>query len=134
MDLVVVGDVVAAGRPRRPASAPAIGLLRGGDQTNGNLEVPYTGSGVRAEKLVTMRAPVAGAAELAALGFDLVSLATNHALDFGSEGLRDTMRALDAAGVRHAGAGATLAAATRPRVVGAARGGRGRRSRGEAPP
>ncbi|MEV6621919.1 CapA family protein [Amycolatopsis sp. NPDC051106] len=120
MDLVVVGDVVAAGRPRRRASDPAFGLLRGGDLTIGNLEVPYTDSGVRAEKLVTMRAPVAGAAELAALGFDLVSLATNHALDFGSEGLRDTMRALDAAGVRHAGAGATIAEATRPRVVSAA--------------
>ncbi|MFK0249152.1 CapA family protein [Amycolatopsis azurea] len=120
MDLTVVGDVVPAGRPRRPTGESAFGLLRGGDLTIGNLEVPLTGSGVRAEKLVTMRAPASGAGELAALGFDLVSLATNHALDFGVEGMRDTMRALDAAGVRHAGAGETIADATRPRVVSAA--------------
>ncbi|MFD2473628.1 CapA family protein [Amycolatopsis silviterrae] len=126
MELVVVGDVVPAGRPRRPAGArggpgdPAFGLLQGGDLAIGNLEVPLTGGGVRAEKLVTMRAPESGAAELAAFGFDLVSLATNHALDFGAEGLRDTMRALDAAGVGHAGGGETIEAAIRPRVVSAA--------------
>jgi poly-gamma-glutamate synthesis protein (capsule biosynthesis protein) len=127
MDLVVVGDVVvgdavgrAATTPGRPGPGdPAYGLLRGGDLTIGNLEVPLTSGGVRAEKLVTMRAPVAGAAELAGLGFDLVSLATNHAMDFGAEGMRDTVRALDAAGVGHAGFGETRAAATRPRVVAA---------------
>lgn len=123
MDLNIVGDVVVSGWPRRPVvepaapGDPAFGLLRGGDLTIGNLEVPLTGSGQRAEKLVTMRAPASGAAELAAFGFDLVSLAMNHAMDFGAEGMRDTVRALDAAGVRHAGFGETLADATRPGVL-----------------
>lgn len=123
MDLTVVGDVVVAGWPRRPHAEPAgpgdsaFGLLRGGDLTIGNLEVPLTGSGQPAEKLVAMRAPVSGAAELSALGFDIVSLATNHALDYGAEGMRDTVRALDAAGVAHAGYGEHIAEATRPRVV-----------------
>ncbi|MGW4591397.1 CapA family protein [Amycolatopsis thermoflava] len=123
MDLTIVGDVVVSGWPRRPvaeAARPgdsAFGLLRGGDLTIGNLEVPLTESGERAEKLVAMRAPASGAAELAAFGFDLVSLAMNHALDYGAEGMRDTVRALDAAGVQHAGFGETLAEATRPRVV-----------------
>src|SRR5690606_8274036 len=125
MDLKIVGDVVVSGWPRRPLAesagtgAPAFGLLAGGDLTIGNLEVPLTGSGRRAEKLVTMRAPTAGGAELAALGFDVVSLATNHAMDFGAEGARDTVRALDAAGVHHAGFGETLAEATRPHVLSA---------------
>ncbi|WP_432827290.1 CapA family protein [Dactylosporangium sp. CA-092794] len=125
MELTVVGDVVVSGWPRRPAVTPAgpgdsaFGLLRAGDLTIGNLEVPLTGSGQRAEKLVAMRAPVSGAAELAALGFDLVSLAMNHAMDYGADGMRDTVRALDAAGVRHAGFGESVAEATRPRVVSA---------------
>ena len=120
MDLTVVGDVVVSGSPRRPARGEsAFGLLRGGDLTIGNLEVPLTGAGERAEKLVTMRAPASGAEELAALGFDLVSLAMNHAMDYGADGMRDTVRALDAAGVGHAGFGETVAGATRPRVVSA---------------
>jgi poly-gamma-glutamate capsule biosynthesis protein CapA/YwtB (metallophosphatase superfamily) len=125
MDLNVVGDVVVAGWPRRPIADPArpgdsaFGLLQGGDLTIGNLEVPLTGSGQPAEKLVAMRAPVSGAAELSALGLDIVSLAMNHALDYGAEGMRDTVRALDAAGVLHAGFGEDLDEATRPRVVSA---------------
>jgi capsule synthesis protein PGA_cap len=46
-----------------------------------------------------------------ALGFDVVSLANNHTMDYGADGLASTMAALDAAGVAHAGAGADLAAA-----------------------
>lgn len=123
MDLNVVGDVVVAGWPRHPLTDPArpgdsaFGLLQGGDLTIGNLEAPLTASGQPAEKLVAMRTPVSGAAELAALGFDIVSLATNHALDYGAEGMRDTVRALDAEGVAHAGFGESIAEATRPRVV-----------------
>src|SRR4051794_18623422 len=99
MDLTVVGDVVVSGSPRRPAVEPAgpgdsaFGLLKAGDLTIGNLEVPFTESGLRAEKLVAMRAPTTGAAELAELGFDLVSLAMNHAMDYGAAGMRDTVRA-----------------------------------------
>ncbi|MDO0929646.1 CapA family protein [Streptomyces sp. TG1A-8] len=123
MDLTIVGDVVVSGLPRRPMVEPAepgdsaFGLLKAGDLTIGNLEVPLTESGERAEKLVAMRAPTTGAAELAELGFDLVSLAMNHAMDFGADGMRDTVRALDSAGVLHAGFGESVAEATRPRVV-----------------
>src|SRR5262249_21152767 len=52
------------------------------------------------------------------LGFDAVSLANNHAMDFGAEGLTSTLRALDAAGIVHAGAGTDLAAARAPAFVG----------------
>ncbi|MDQ0771699.1 poly-gamma-glutamate capsule biosynthesis protein CapA/YwtB (metallophosphatase superfamily) [Streptomyces aurantiacus] len=123
MDLTIVGDVVVSGLPRRRTVEPArpgesaFGLLRGGDLTIGNLEVPLTESGERAEKLVAMRAPASGAAELAELGFDLVSLAMNHAMDYGADGMRDTVRALDAAGVLHAGFGESVTEATGPRVV-----------------
>jgi poly-gamma-glutamate capsule biosynthesis protein CapA/YwtB (metallophosphatase superfamily) len=41
-------------------------------------------------------------------------LANNHSGDFGLEGLLDTLRILDEAGILHAGAGHTLAEARRP--------------------
>lgn len=45
---------------------------------------------------------------------DFVSLANNHAGDFGHQGLLDTVRVLDEAGIAHAGAGATRRAARAP--------------------
>jgi len=44
-------------------------------------------------------------ADLRDLGFDLVSRANNHALDWGVEGMRETSRRLDDAGLVHAGVG-----------------------------
>src|SRR5205823_4320875 len=40
---------------------------------------------------------------LAAVGYDSCSTASNHSLDQGTEGIRRTLDALDAAGIRHAG-------------------------------
>ena len=52
------------------------------------------------------------------LGFDVVSLANNHSMDFGADGLTSTLRALDAAGIVHAGAGSDLGAARAAALVG----------------
>ena len=41
------------------------------------------------------------------MGVDIVSLANNHSLDFGTEALQDTFAALDGAGILYAGAGDT---------------------------
>jgi poly-gamma-glutamate synthesis protein (capsule biosynthesis protein) len=54
------------------------------------------------------------ARDLAALGFGLMSRANNHAMDWGAEGLDETDRWLDEAGITHAGAGSTLAGARAP--------------------
>jgi poly-gamma-glutamate synthesis protein (capsule biosynthesis protein) len=47
-------------------------------------------------------------------GVDVVSLANNHIRNDGSSGVRQTLRNLDEAGLRHFGAGRDLAAARRP--------------------
>lgn len=47
-------------------------------------------------------------------GVDFASLANNHAGDFCQEGLIETVKLLDSAGIKHAGAGANLAAARAP--------------------
>ncbi|HSE58808.1 MAG TPA: CapA family protein [Nitrospiraceae bacterium] len=51
---------------------------------------------------------------LRAAKIDGVTLANNHALDYGAEALRDCLERLDAAGIQHTGAGATLAQALEP--------------------
>ena len=48
------------------------------------------------------------------MGFDVVTLANNHAMDYGAEGLLDMRRALEQAGVRAVGAGADLDEAMAP--------------------
>jgi poly-gamma-glutamate capsule biosynthesis protein CapA/YwtB (metallophosphatase superfamily) len=48
------------------------------------------------------------AKDLSQMGFDLVSRANNHALDWGVEGMRETSHWLEAAGIAYAGAGENL--------------------------
>ncbi|GAB3031514.1 CapA family protein [Natronobiforma cellulositropha] len=64
-----------------------------------------------------MRAPRFIADELAWGGFDAISQASNHALDYSYGGLRSTWDALDDAGVAHAGAGENLGEARSPTYV-----------------
>lgn len=47
----------------------------------------------------------------------VVSLANNHILDYGGEGLEDTIAVLAAHKIRHTGAGRTLAQARKPAIV-----------------
>lgn len=56
---------------------------------------------------------------LTAAGIDVVSLANNHVLDFETQGLRETITALDRAGIAHAGAGLDRTAALRPALANA---------------
>jgi poly-gamma-glutamate capsule biosynthesis protein CapA/YwtB (metallophosphatase superfamily) len=54
---------------------------------------------------------------LAAARIDCCVLANNHLLDWGREGLDETLAELDRAGLAHAGAGRDAAAAARPAVL-----------------
>jgi poly-gamma-glutamate synthesis protein (capsule biosynthesis protein) len=63
------------------------------------------------------RAPPRAAERLAELGVGCVTLANNHALDFGAEALLDTLDHLAAAGIQAVGAGAELDRARRPALL-----------------
>jgi poly-gamma-glutamate capsule biosynthesis protein CapA/YwtB (metallophosphatase superfamily) len=63
------------------------------------------------------RAPPWAAEALARLGVDCVTLANNHALDFGADALLDTLAHLDAAGIRVVGAGTDSELARAPHVL-----------------
>ncbi len=60
--------------------------------------------------------------ELRWMGFDMLSMANNHTMDFSVGGLRATWRALEAAGIRHAGSGENLARARAPAYMETPRG------------
>ena len=64
-----------------------------------------------------MRADPESAAALAAYGVRLVSLANNHVMDYGLDGLTETIATLDAHDIAHCGAGASEAEARQPLVV-----------------
>jgi poly-gamma-glutamate synthesis protein (capsule biosynthesis protein) len=63
------------------------------------------------------RAPPIATEVLQRLGVDCVTLANNHALDFGVEALRDTLRHLSDAGIAWVGAGDNEAIARAPAVL-----------------
>lgn len=91
------------------------GLLRIADIAFGNLEGPLTQRGDAQAKKYTFRSPPDRVAPaLARVGFDVLSLANNHSMDYGVDGLHDTMQALREAGIRHVGAGDNLVAAREP--------------------
>ncbi len=92
-------------------------LLAGSDLRFANLELPLTERGAPAAKRYVFRAPPAAAAALRSAGFTLLSLANNHLLDYGQDGLLDTLAALDQAGIAHAGAGRSQEEAHTPAVV-----------------
>ncbi|MEW6330623.1 MAG: CapA family protein [Pseudomonadota bacterium] len=82
----------------------------------GNLEGPLTDGGEAgtAKQYVFRSPPDKVAPALARAGFSVVSLANNHTLDYGPEGLEHTRAALDKAGIRHVGAGRNAAEARAP--------------------
>ncbi len=85
----------------------------------GNLEGPLTTRGrADSDKTYTFRSPPDKvSAALKSAGFGVVTLANNHTLDYGPEGLKQTLEALDAADIRYVGAGMDLAAARRAAIV-----------------
>jgi hypothetical protein len=84
-------------------------ILRSADLTIGNLEgVLLDGGEPRkvcstASACFLFRSPSRYARHFVDAGFDVLSLANNHARDFGEEGRTATMRVLEAAGIAHSG-------------------------------
>lgn len=90
------------------------------DLTVVNLECALTSSSAiwpGAPKAFYFDGPPQAVRSLNGAGIDLVSLANNHTLDFGTVGLHDTMRLLHRHGIQHAGAGGNAEEAAAPAIV-----------------
>jgi len=93
-------------------------ILNQGDLVLGNLETPLSRRGeVYIEKTYTFRCDPEVVHTLKAGGFDAVSLANNHIMDFGPEALADTTAILQEHGIKYAGAGEDLARAREPALL-----------------
>jgi poly-gamma-glutamate capsule biosynthesis protein CapA/YwtB (metallophosphatase superfamily) len=112
VSLVAVGDVmlgrgvggqIEAHSPQYPFLQTR-DLIGQADVAFANLESPITARGVP-QGGISLRASPSAADGLADAGFDVVSLANNHALDYGEAGLLETMEILERMGILYAGAG-----------------------------
>ena len=82
-----------------------------------NEEFPFSSRGTQAaDKQYTFRLAPEKVSIFKEIGIDAVTLANNHALDYGTEALLDTCDVLDGAGILHTGAGKDLDAAKQPVV------------------
>ncbi len=99
------GDALAARREANP------------DLVIVNLETAITHSSRHFPKGINYRMNPSNVACLTAFGINACALANNHALDWGRDGLADTLGALARAGIASAGAGRDLAAARAPAIL-----------------
>lgn len=116
--VTIVGDVMLGrGVTGRPVLAPMSERLASADLTVGNLESTLSDDGAPTQGGDSFYAPPAVRRELRSAGFDALSLANNHAGDFGERALVQTVDRLRAAGLPTFGAGRDLAEARRPVVL-----------------
>jgi len=89
-------------------------MLRSMDLTFCNLECPIGSKG----KFINMfQAPQEAIAGITYAGFDVVSLANNHILDYHHEGMQETMAILAANNIAGVGAGGNIEEARRPVIM-----------------
>ncbi|MEV0430090.1 CapA family protein [Micromonospora sp. NPDC050495] len=118
--LTFAGDVHFTGRTRRLLDDPQTAFgsiasaLRDADLTLVNLETAVTDRGTPEPKTYHFRAPKTAFAALRAAGVDAVSIANNHILDYGRQGLSDTLDAAAEADYPVFGAGRDADAAYAP--------------------
>lgn len=89
-------------------------LTSGADLAFGNLETTVIeGEIIRSDSFFFRTDPRA-VQGLQLAGFDVLSLANNHMLNFGREGLESTLENLDGAGISHVGAGVSAEEISKP--------------------
>lgn len=122
LTLLAVGDLMI-NRPK-PASAfeKVRPILKQADILLGNQEVPVSDRGepaiYKTEGVSRPLRSVLGAIQAEAeVGFSAVSLANNHMLDYGEEGLFQTIQLLQESNIKYAGAGKSLMEARAPALL-----------------
>ncbi|MBD9413089.1 CapA family protein [Pseudomonas sp. PDM16] len=124
--VVAVGDIIithAIADKLARKSPELLDILKRGDVVVGNYECTaidfnrYDGYPEALSGFSWLLSDADAPADLASIGFNMMSRANNHALDWGAAGLKMTDELLDDAGIAHAGTGGSLAAARAPAFV-----------------
>jgi poly-gamma-glutamate capsule biosynthesis protein CapA/YwtB (metallophosphatase superfamily) len=124
--IIAVGDIsfnggyhrllerIGPGFPTRRLSP----LWAAADLRVGNLESPVVASAPKVEpSKLTLRAAPRALENLACAGIDCVALANNHTMDYGEEGMSETIERLEGVGIAHHGAGRDVNSAQAPAIV-----------------
>ncbi|MBL0176861.1 MAG: CapA family protein [Ignavibacteria bacterium] len=124
ISIAAVGDIMMGTTYPVPQLPPDDGrgmlvpfhaVLRAADIAFGNLEGPLLDGGTTTKcagdtaNCYAFRVPTRYGAYLKDAGFDLLSIANNHALDFGEQGRERTVRVLDSLGIAWSGIPASSA-------------------------
>jgi poly-gamma-glutamate capsule biosynthesis protein CapA/YwtB (metallophosphatase superfamily) len=115
--ITAVGDMIfneQISKLPQPERQGLFRIMREADVAYGNLEFSINSRPELQRPFYNFRTPPEFVWELASIGINMVSMANNHALDFGPEGLAESMKMLGRANIRYAGAGRTLADAHSP--------------------
>lgn len=134
--LMLTGDNLLGGRMKEAIARNGKGypyqkvsyVLRGADLVFGNLECPITdypyatrgksaGAIKQRRDFVFKASPEYSASVLADAGFDVLSLANNHAMDYQGQGLLQTIEELTKYNLIHVGAGRNSREAASARIV-----------------
>ncbi len=124
--IVAVGDISYNGRFHEllERHGPGFPFRRlaprwdGADLRLGNLESPLAASAPKViPSKLTLRGAPRAAESLVRAGFDCVSLANNHTMDYGPAGMAETINSLEGAGIAHHGAGPDADSAHAPVVL-----------------
>jgi len=91
-------------------------LVSAADLAVCHLETPLSPTGRNLSGYPRFNAPPQLAAAIRAAGYDACSVASNHSMDQGVQGVAGTLAVLDKAGLRHAGNGRSTREA-RPRLL-----------------
>ena len=91
-------------------------LVSAADLAVCHLEAPLSPTGRHLSGYPRFNAPPQLAAAIRAAGYDACSVASNHAMDQGAQGVAGTLAVLDKAGLRHAGMARSPREA-RPRIL-----------------
>lgn len=111
----IMGPVLAGGGIADGVMPEVIERMQAADIMMLNNEFPYSDRGTPTEgKQFTFRAKPGTADYLNDMGVDLVSLANNHAYDYGPDALTDTFDILREAGIPYVGAGRDITEARKP--------------------
>ncbi len=124
--LVAVGDIMlsrAVGR--RIASSGDFNfpfrniapIIQKADIAFGNLESPIAAGGTDQENYFSFKAEPKTAEGLKFAGFDVLSLANNHSMDWGGDALLEAINTLSSRGIRAVGAGKNNEEANAPVII-----------------
>jgi poly-gamma-glutamate capsule biosynthesis protein CapA/YwtB (metallophosphatase superfamily) len=113
----VAGKIKEAKDPLLPFY-PLTLLFQSVDFSFGNLESPFSGSDhFNPSGSLIFNVPKANIKGLVENNFKVLSLANNHALDQGVEGLKYTIKYLDESNIKHVGTGINLEEAWKPAII-----------------